>query len=288
MVVLMRVAVTGVAGFTGRYLEPELRRRGHEPIPVASDLTDRAALNDEIALLKPEAVVHLAAYAFAGAPDYEQFYAVNQVGSFHLLDALARHTPGIRVLLASSAQVYGAQATGLLDETPPLVPSNHYALSKTAMEMGSRFWADRLRIVIVRPFNYSGVGQEVRYLVPKIVDHFRRQTPVIELGNIDVQRDFGDVRSVVEAYGALLDLTDDPINAPAIYNVCTSTLWTVRDLVARLEAMTGHGIEIRVNPQFVRNGDVPVLGGRNDRLRRAVPSWSPRSIDETLAWMIAA
>lgn len=280
----MRVGVTGAQGFTGRFLLAELGRRGHDPLSIASDVTDAAALASEIAALQPEAVIHLAAVAFVNMADFGGFYAVNQIGSFHLLDALAEHAPGARVLLASSAQVYGAQASGLLAEAAPRRPSNHYALSKAAMEMGSAFWADRLRITIARPFNYTGVGQEARYLIPKIVDHFARRAPVIELGNIDVERDFGDVRSVADAYAGLIAMPEPE----PVYNVATASLNSVRDIVGRLQRITGHQIEVRINPGFVRAGDVPILSGNIDRLRAALPDWHPHPIDDTLRWMLSA
>ncbi len=279
----MRVAVTGASGFTGRYLLPELERRGHEAVALDADVTDPGALRATIAKSRPEAVIHLAALAFVDVANFGGFYAVNQIGSFNLLEALAAEVPGARVILASTAQVYGAQASGLLDEEQPMLPANHYAISKMAMETGSALWNDRLHITIVRPFNYTGVGQEVRYLLPKIIDHFRRRAPVIELGNIDVQRDFGDVRAVADAYAALLE-----VKTPGVFNISTGMLESVRGMVARLERLTGHRIEIQVNPEFVRAGDVPVLGGQNDRLRAAVPGWTPRAIDDTLSWMVSA
>lgn len=279
----MRVAVTGASGFTGRYLLPELKQRGHQVLALDTDITDPHALRTAVAEGRPEAVIHLAALAFVNVADFGGFYAVNQVGSFNLLEALAVEVPGARVILASTAQVYGAQASGLLEEGQAMLPTNHYALSKAAMEAGSAFWGDRLRITVVRPFNYTGVGQQGRYLLPKIVDHFRRRAPVIELGNIDVQRDFGDVRAVVEAYCALLE-----VEAPGVFNVSTGVVESVRGMVARLEERTSHRIEIRINPEFVRTGDVPLLGGRNDRLRAVAPGWQPRAIEDTLDWMVNA
>lgn len=280
----MRVAVTGAAGFTGRYLLPELVSRGHDAFALDADVTDPAGLAAAIDADTPDAVIHLAARAFVDVAAFDDFYAVNQVGSFNLLQSLADRAPGTRIILASTAQVYGAQAEGLIAEDRPMLPANHYALSKAAMEMGSRLWADRLRITIVRPFNYTGVGQEERYLVPKIVDHFRHRADTIELGNIDVRRDFGDVRAVAAAYAALLEADD----VPDICNIATGTAVSVRDVVARLEAMTGHRIEIRVNPAFVRANDVPVLAGDVTRLRTAAPSWTPHTLDETLEWMVRA
>jgi nucleoside-diphosphate-sugar epimerase len=278
----MRVAVTGAMGFTGRYLLPELTARGHVAFSLAADLTNPVALAEAIDAGRPDAIIHLAARAFLNVADFNGFYAVNQVGSFNLLQAAADRCPGARVILASTAQVYGAQAQGLIAETQPVTPNNHYALSKAAMEIGSRLWADRLRLMIVRPFNYTGVGQETRYLVPKIVDHFRRRADTIELGNIDVRRDFGDVRSVAEAYATLLE-SDNEFD---VINIATGSAASVRDVVYRLEAITGHRIEVQVNPAFMRANDVPMLAGSIGRLSIAAPDWRPRTLDETLTWMI--
>lgn len=280
----MRVLVTGAGGFTGRPLLEALRQRGDEPHALQADLRDASAIAAEIVSARPDAAIHLAARAFVASSDFDAFYAVNQIGSFHLLEALAEHVPGSPVLLASSAQVYAADQQGLLDENASIRPANHYGLSKRAMEMGARFWEDRLRLIVTRPFNYTGAEQENRYLIPKIVDHFVRRAPVIELGNIDVRRDFGDVRSVCEAYAALIHSTD----AAGTFNVSTGTLSSIRDIIDALSEMTGHSIEITVNPAFVRQNDIPVLGGDNAKLRAALPGWMPRPLDDTLQWMLAA
>jgi len=280
----MRILVTGAGGFTGRPLAEALRLRGDEVHPLQADLRNPGAVAAEVAAVRPEAAVHLAALAFVASSDFESFYAINQIGTFHLLDALAQHARGIPVLLASSAQVYAADLHGLIDEEARIEPANHYGLSKRAMEMGARLWRDRLRLIITRPFNYTGVGQEERYLVPKIVSHFARRAAVIELGNIDIRRDFGDVRSVCEAYAALVHTPA----AEGIVNVSTGTLSSIRDVIAALSQMTGHGMEITVNPAFVRQNDIPVLGGDNARLRGLLPDWSPRPLADTLQWMLAA
>jgi nucleoside-diphosphate-sugar epimerase len=278
----MRVLVTGSGGFTGRPLIDALRLRGDEPLSLQADLRDAEAIAEEIPAIRPDRVIHLAALAFVASSDFDAFYAVNQVGTFNLLEALARHAPGIPVLLASSAQAYSPDQSGLINEDAPLRPSNHYGLSKLAMEMGANFWSDQLRIIITRPFNYTGVGQEKRYLIPKIVDHFVRRAAVIELGNIDIQRDFGDVRSVCEAYASLVATPD----ARGIFNVSTGKLSSIRDIIATLSSMVGHDIEIAVNPAFVRQNDIAVLGGDNSKLRMTLPDWSPRTLADTLQWML--
>lgn len=276
----MRVGVTGAAGFTGQHLVAAFAARGVEPIALTADVTDGDAVKREIAASRPDAIVHLAAQAFVQSDDIKSFYEVNQIGSVHLLEAVATERPGIPVLLASSAQVYGAQAEGLIDEEAPLRPSNHYAVSKAAMELVADLYRDRVRLIVARPFNYTGVGQQDHYLVPKIISHFAHRADRIELGNLDVRRDFGDVRAVVGAYAELLG------GEPGVYNVSSGDLHSVRDLLDILIRLTGHQMTVAINPAFVRANDVPTLGGRNDRLRAAVPGWRPRPIEETLAWML--
>ena len=140
---------------------------------------------------QPHVVVHLAASAFVAEADPTDFYAVNLLGTRHLLEALSTAvTPPICTIVASSANVYGNSTLEVLEETAETRPANDYAVSKLAMEYLAKTYMERLGIVITRPFNYSGVGQEPRYLIPKIVSHFKKQAAHIELGNTDVARDF--------------------------------------------------------------------------------------------------
>lgn len=280
----MRVLVTGASGFTGRYLLPVLEAHGHEPVAMDADITDAEAVKDEVARIRPDATVHLAAKAFVHSADFASFHTVNQIGSFNLLDALASSVPGAPILLASSAQVYGPQASGLIDEDATPTPANHYALSKAAMELGSALWGDRLRIIRVRPFNYTGIGQDPVYLIPKIVDHYRRRAPVIELGRIDVERDFGDVRSVAKAYCGLIENKE----TVGVFNVATGRLWTIRAILDLLTELTGHSPEIRVNQTFVRPNEVASLGGDRTRLSLTLPDWRAIPLEDTLGWMMSA
>lgn len=278
----MRVAVTGADGFTGRYVCDLLQARGIETVSLTADLADSDAVENEVASAHFDRLIHLAAQAFVGTQQWRGFYMVNQLGSFNLLESVTRHHPGTRCILASSAQVYGPQASGLISEDASPAPNNPYAISKYAMELGAQNWADKLNILIVRPFNYTGVGQDSIYLIPKIVDHFRRKDTVIELGNLDVRRDFGDVRSVADAYCGLAVDTD----VSATVNVCTGNVHGLRDVLAMASAIMGHEIEVRVNPAFVRKNDVALLGGRPTQLQTLLPSWRPRPLSDTLRWML--
>ncbi|WP_207901295.1 GDP-mannose 4,6-dehydratase [Sphingomonas sp. PP-CC-3A-396] len=275
------MALTGADGFTGRFVVDALAASGVECIALSADLCDATAVERAVDATDFDRVIHLAARAFVDAADWRAFYAVNQIGTFNLLDAVARHKPSARCVLASSAQVYGPGAQGLIDEQAIANPANHYAISKHAMELGAALWKDRLDIVVARPFNYTGVGQATEYLVPKLVDHFRRRAPIIELGNSWVKRDFGDVRSVAQAYAGLVLEAD----VPPVVNICTGTVSSIDDILAMLTTLSGHSVEVRINPAFVRANDVPVLGGDATVLRSAVPAWQPRPLIDTLAWM---
>jgi nucleoside-diphosphate-sugar epimerase len=180
--------------------------------------------------------------------------------------------------------VYGNATAGVIAESQPPQPVNHYAASKLAMEHLVRTWSDRLPIVISRPFNYTGVGQQPNFLVPKIVSHFVSRAPVIELGNLDVERDFSDVRMVAHAYHGLLE--NDC--AGETVNVCSGRPYSLRSIIDMMQEIAGYEIEVRVNPAFVRQSEVKTLVGSPDKLRAIVSDLNPVPLQQTLQWMYDA
>jgi nucleoside-diphosphate-sugar epimerase len=290
-----RVLVTGSQGFTGRYMVEELVGSGYEVIGLGSnagseagyiqvDLTDTEAVNRAVLKVQPDIVIHLAALAFVGHGDANAFYLVNLIGTRNLLEALggAPKQPEI-VLLASSANVYGNQSGGVIDETTPPAPVNDYAVSKIAMEFMARTWMPRLPIVLTRPFNYTGVGQAGNFLLPKIVSHFFNSAEVIELGNLDVWRDFSDVRAVVSAYKALVE--QKPIGET--FNVASGKTHSLREVVELCKGITGQRMDVRVNPAFVRANEVKTLCGDVSKLRQCIGQWLTQDLESTLRWMLA-
>ena len=288
-----RALVTGLNGFTGHYVGPELAVAGFDvygigDVPSATprytqvDLTDRAALGAVVAEIQPHVVLHLAGIAFVGNASAAAFYNVNTVGTRNLLEALALEAPGVEcVLLASSANVYGNSTEGMLDESALPNPANDYAVSKLAMEYMARLWLDRLPIVITRPFNYTGVGQSESFLLPKIINHFKRGAQEIELGNCDVFRDFSDVRAVAYAYRRLIEAR--PLGQTI--NVCSGQSYSLREVMAMAEKIAGVGITVKVNPAFVRANEVRSLLGSAERLRSIIGHWASPPLYETLEWM---
>lgn len=291
-----RVLLTGANGFTGKYVRAELEAAGYSvcgalvgaakgPHEMTLDITSLDDCRRVMSKVQPDYLVHLAAISFVAHADADAFYRVNVIGTMNLLQAFAdvKLSPK-RVLVASSANVYGNATEGMIPETQPPQPVNHYAASKLAMEHLVRTWSDRMPIVISRPFNYTGVGQQPNFLVPKIVSHFVQRAPVIELGNLDVERDFSDVRMVASAYHGLLE--NDC--AGETVNVCSGKPYSLRSIIEMMQDIAGYEIEVRVNPAFVRQSEVKVLIGSPQKLRAIVGDMETHTLDETLRWMYSA
>lgn len=290
-----RVLVTGLQGFTGRHLALELECNGYEvwglgdaqptvPRSVQANLLDVDALRRAVLFAKPNYVIHLAGIAFVGHGQPKAFYDVHLIGTRNLLEALSPIAAELKcVLLASSANVYGNLQEGLLSEKNPANPANDYAVSKLAMEYMAKLWLPKIPIVLARPFNYTGLGQSDSFLIPKIVSHFTQKEKAIELGNMDVWREFNDVRDVVYAYRKLIEAA--PIGETL--NVCSSNLVSLKEALALATELTGHAIEPKVNTLFIRSNEVLKLGGDATQLKRFIPDWQPRRLRETLAWMLS-
>ncbi|HHL4077527.1 NAD-dependent epimerase/dehydratase family protein [Burkholderia sp. A2] len=292
-----RALVTGLGGFTGDYLAKSLQAAGYRVFGTTHgseatgagmyqvDLCDRAALAKVVSDVQPDVVAHLAAVSFVAHGDADAIYRTNVVGSRNLLEALANLANRPRaILLASSANIYGNAAVEIIDESVEPNPANDYAVSKLAMEYLARLWQDKLPIVVARPFNYTGVGQSPQFLLPKIVGHFQRGERAIELGNIDVERDFSDVRRVVDAYRRLLE------QAPAggVFNVCSGRAVSLKAVIAMMEQIAGYTIDVQVNPAFVRANEVRRLRGDGARLQAAIGPLGDIPLESTLRWMFEA
>ncbi len=279
----MKILVTGSRGFTGRYFVKAAQEAGHEVLALQVDLTDRDAVRQQVTLAAPDTVVHLGAVSFVGHADAAAFYQVNVVGTVNLLDALASlETPPQKILLSSSANVYGNCTQSPITEAQPPAPVNHYAMSKLAMEYMAKTYLDRLPLFFVRPFNYTGLGQAESFIIPKLVSHFARRADAIELGNINVEREFNDVRFVCEAY---LQLLDKAVSGE-IYNICSGRPVALQAVLDLLAQMTAHQMQVNINPAFVRNNEIHRLCGSPSKLIGVIGEPKMPELSETLAWML--
>ncbi|MFT0892541.1 NAD-dependent epimerase/dehydratase family protein [Pseudochelatococcus sp. G4_1912] len=279
----MRVLVTGEKGFTARYVSALLKSLGHETLPLAADLTSSQEVERRVSALAPDVVLHLAGISYVPQGTDAQVYAVNTVGTVTLLEALARLSkPPHRVVLASSAHVYGVQR-GRLTEASPLAPVSHYGASKLAMEHLARPYRTRFEIVIARPFNYTGAGQARHFLVPKLVEAFRTCQPVLRLGNINVARDFSDVRRIAHAYLALL--TNDHV--PEVLNLCSGRAIAIEGMMEMLRAQTDCMPQLIIDPDLVRANEVDVQCGDPSLMEQLLGDVA-MPFEETLRWMLSS
>ncbi|GGF66570.1 GDP-6-deoxy-D-lyxo-4-hexulose reductase [Terasakiella brassicae] len=279
----MKVLVTGLSGFTGQYLKADLINAGHTVYGLQSNLLDENALREELLKVQPDAIAHLAAISFVQHNNLNEIYQVNLVGTQNLLSAVYTSVPDIQsFLLASSANVYGNKSGGKISESAPFDPCNDYAVSKVSMEMMARLWTDRLPLFITRPFNYTGVGQTINFLIPKVVDHFKRKEKKLNLGNIDVKRDFSDVRFVSSCYRHLLEAP--PVGD--VLNICSGVSYSIKEIIDYCEKITEHQIEVSVNPLFVRSNEVKELLGDNQKLISYMPQVNLMNFKDTLNWML--
>lgn len=298
---MSRVLITGVDGFTGRHLTTVLASQGHQVIGISHrpvtdpveglaeshvcDLTDAQGLKDIVVQSRPDKIAHLAAIAFVSHGIIEDIYQTNIVGSRNLLEAVSVVGGVDAVLLASSANIYGNRVSGAINEDVAPDPVNDYAVSKVAMEFVAQLYREKLPIIIARPFNYTGVGQSINFVIPKIIDHVLRKASQIELGNLDVARDFSDVRDVVMAYGVLLSR---PEAAGMVFNICSGEAQSLQDVIEMVKDISGHDFDVTVNPAFVRENEVKVLWGDRTRIEALSGQRRQYALRDTLAWMLGA
>jgi nucleoside-diphosphate-sugar epimerase len=279
----MRILLTGAEGFTGRHLLNQAKSLGHEVIALKTDLTDSEAVFSEVQAVRPSHVLHLAAISAVTHADEEAFYRVNLFGTQNLLKSLcALPEAPLKVLLASSANIYGNALESPISEDCCPKPVNHYALSKLAMELMSTSFMQRLPIVVARPFNYTGVWHDNRFVVPKIVEHFQQRAAEIELGNLDVLREYNDVRMVCQAY---LDLLGLGLVGEA-YNIASGRAVALKTIISTLEEITNHNIIVKVNPAFVRANEINILFGSSRKVESLLGPLKHPSLKDTLSWML--
>lgn len=306
--------VTGADGFVGRWLVRAARAADWEVVAVTgpggadpagwltvaerSDVTahqaDFAAPESvaEVAKIGCDAVVHLAAVASGAAArrDPEAAMRINATASLELMRHFGRRSPSPRLLFVSSGEIYGAGHTAPIPESAPLLPVSPYAASKAAAEeaLAAADPERQIDLLIARPFPHTGPGQSPEYVLPafarRLRDAARTGQEEIAVGNLDVIRDFSDVRDVVRAYLALLEHGE----RWGRYNVASGVGHRLSDCLTLLAARLGVDVRPVVDPDLVRPADIPVLIGDAGRLRQAT-GWTPSyTFDQTLQDLVDA
>jgi len=292
----MKVLLTGINGFVGTYLKNELIARGYDvwgvDVVSTSDKTFKASIMDENSLsciftqVEPDYIVHLAAIAEVDQLNESLFYDINFRGTLNVLNSCLRLMKIPRIVFISSSLVYGNVPVDSLpiDESFAINPVNHYGASKAAAEIAVKtFGAEYgLEYVIVRPFNHTGPGQTEKFVVPKIVNAFKRGDSTISLGNINTIRDFTDVRDVVKAYATIID----HFKNGEIYNVSSGKGITIRDIIDKLNHISGRLITVDKKEFLVRKSEIKSIVGNAQKLKNDL-NWEAKiSFDDTLCSML--
>lgn len=299
----MRALVTGVDGFVAPFLRSALECAGlevhgtclHEeflgPSTHKMDVTDAREVADVIATVRPRLVFHLAGFSSVAEsfqhPDVCR--RVNVQGTANLLSAIVQAGLHPRVLVVSSAEVYGKPESLPMSEDHPLSPSSPYASSRVEQEQACMAMAreNGLDIVISRSFNHAGPGQKEMFVLSSLarqvamIEH--GADPIIRVGNMDAIRDFSDVRDVVEAYRLLLDR----YHGTSPVNVCSGHARSIKSYLDELLSLSGVLVEVQQDPARMRPSDIPILSGSNSLLRSST-GWVPRfDVRDTLRDMLA-
>lgn len=273
------VLIIGIDSFTGKHLKSYLEKYdfvvygttiGSSLVDTIfqCDITKKEEIKRVLDNIRPECIINLAAISFVGNENKELFYKVNVIAVENILESALEleNSKPKKIVLVSSATIYGNQESHLLDESMTPNPVNHYGISKLAMEQIAKTFFDKLDIVITRPFNYTGVGQAENFLIPKIVSHYKENQEFIELGNIDVFREFNDIEFVCEVYKKLLE--DEVKNE--IVNIASNRTIALKDIISQMNKIAGYEINIKVNPAFIRKNEIVRLSGSTDKLFKLV------------------
>ncbi|WP_299213020.1 GDP-mannose 4,6-dehydratase [uncultured Aquimarina sp.] len=287
------VFITGITGFTGVHLENFFLSEGWEVFGTTfqtsenknhflCDITKKGEIKKIIKGLQPNYIVHTAAVSFVEASNKVEMYKVNVFGTLNLLDAIIESNINPeKIIIVSSAAVYGNIGETLSEDLCPH-PINHYGNSKLVMENLIKAYFSKLNVIITRPFNYTGVGQSLEFLIPKIVSHFKNKKSIIELGNLEVYREFNDVDYLVRCYYKLL-LSED---TSEIVNICTGRTNNISEVLSFLEKISNHKIEIKVNPKYIRKNEIKILKGDSSKLFSLIGNLSKNySLEDTLTKM---
>ncbi len=311
---MSHLLVTGADGFVGRWLVRAARADGWDvtavigpggTMPEAWLTTDQlvgvTAMTADfdsleaiarVARVPADAVVHLAAMASGAAArqDPEAAMRINGTASVLLLQQLHEFAIAPRMLFVSTGEVYGAGHDGPIHEDTEVNPVSPYAASKAAAEVGLLEMAEAgiLDLVVARPFPHTGPGQSPSFVLPALTKRIREAArigkPEIAVGNLDVVRDFLDVRDVVRAYLQLLEHGE----SGSCYNVASGTGQHLGHCVEMLAERIGVQVRPVVDPALVRPADIPVLIGDATRLR-SLTGWAPHyTFEQTLQDLVDA
>ncbi|MCB7039341.1 GDP-mannose 4,6-dehydratase [Eggerthella sinensis] len=300
-----RVLVFGSEGFVGPWLAKELKSHDYEVVGsdrVANasrsscdwyqcvDLADDGQVKSAVEAAKPDAIVNLAAISSVGVSWKlpQETFRVNAIGTLNILEAARELCSEAAVLLIGSGECYVPSMEQHV-ESDPLDASSPYGISKTTQDQLAKVYAERygMRVLRVRPFNHTGVGQSETFVLPNWCRQAAEvslglREPIMRVGNLEAERDFSDVRDVVRAYRLVLE----GAQAGSVYNIGSGSCLSLRKMLQMVLDAAGVRSEVEVDPALLRPVDNPRSACDAFCIRDRL-GWEPEiAISQTLAEMI--
>ncbi len=288
-----KVLIFGIDSFTGSHLK-NLFIKNNVSVSGTSlnktkgnykcDLTKIDDVINVLSLSKPTHIINLSAISYTDFNDYISYYNVNVLGVQNIFTGLYKlEIKPKKIILSSSASVYGNNSNQL-SETSELNPISHYGLSKLTMEKLCYNFFQDFNIIITRPFNYTGLGQNEIFIIPKLINHFKNRSKKIRLGNINVFREFNNIDFVIETYYQLLFSNQKS----EIFNICSGNFYSIKNVIEILKKIMNHDIELILDKNYFRKNEIAKLYGNPSKLFSHFPSLKNNvfEIKETLLSML--
>lgn len=297
---MKRVIVTGANGFVGNHLVRELKANGYTVIGIGGPLLPGGAEPRDLDayivadLTKPEdvakidftgvdGIIHLAGLAAVG-PSFDEpmrYFSVNVGIEVNLFEGASRQGAKPKVIVISSGSLYDPNTSLPITEQSPVLPNSPYAVSKIGQEQMGNYYASRgFEVVIARPFNHIGPGQNLGFLVPDLTKQFidveKGVSQNVMVGNLDAKRDYTDVRDIARAYRLLLESG----KSGETYNICSGVSRSGNEMLELISKTSGINAAIEQDPSRMRPSDTPDVYGDHSKIT-ADTGWKPEVSLET-------
>ncbi len=306
----MKALITGIAGFAGSHLVDYLLDQGFDVTGISYpdfpldnlqhcldrieviqlNITNHQDLKEVVRQIKPDCLFHLAAISSVSKSweGRETVFKTNIGGSFNVLEACREMQNTPKILLVSSGEIYGPieNAESAAQENQPYNPISPYAATKAAMEILATqyIYSDNLPIYIARPFNHSGPRQSNQFVCSAFARQIaaiemKKKEPKLYVGNLKAQRDFSDVRDIVDGYLKIVQRG----KVGEAYNLCSNRAISIEEILRILLSYSTEKIEVAQKESLFRPCDNPLLLGNNTKAKKDLRWVNEKTLEETLA-----